>query len=233
MIPKIIHYCWFGNSKKNKKVKKCIESWRKKLPDYEFYEWNESNFDIAKRKYTKDAYSDSKYAFVSDVARLEALEKYGGIYLDTDVVVYKNFDDILNNTCVFGLEEGNYAATSFMACESHHPFISKFLDYYSTSAYGDMKTNVAILTEMLTAIGFIQADKFQILNNDIVVYPKEYFSPYDYINCMSNKTKNTICEHLFFVSWANKKQKIKRIIKASLSIIIGKKMLIIRNIIKK
>lgn len=89
MIPKIIHYCWFGGEKPQKVVK-CIESWKKNLPDYEIKEWNKNNFDISELQYTLDAYKAHKYAFVSDVARVKALYEYGGIYLDTDVMVYKS-----------------------------------------------------------------------------------------------------------------------------------------------
>lgn len=93
MIPKIIHYCWFGGEKP-KKVLKCIESWKKCLSDYEIMEWNQNNFDVYAKTYTADAYQTCKYAFVSDVARVKALYDYGGIYLDTDVMVYKNFNKL-------------------------------------------------------------------------------------------------------------------------------------------
>ena len=90
-IPKIIHYCWFGGKEKPDSVKKCIESWKKFLPDYQLIEWNENNFNIEKLEYTKEAYVAEKYAFVSDVARIEALYQHGGIYMDTDVEVLKTF----------------------------------------------------------------------------------------------------------------------------------------------
>ena len=92
MIPKIIHYCWFGRNEKPLEVKKCINSWKKILPDYQIVEWNEENFDISNNLYAEEAYRDRKYAFVSDVARVYALINLGGIYLDTDVEVYRSFD---------------------------------------------------------------------------------------------------------------------------------------------
>src|SRR5699024_7215547 len=97
--------CWFGGEKPDT-VKECIESWHTILTDYEIIEWNQENFDINKLKYTREAFKEKKYAFVSDVARVYALYQYGGIYLDTDVKVYKKFDSILKEKCVFGFEEG-------------------------------------------------------------------------------------------------------------------------------
>ena len=126
MIPKIIHYCWFGGEKPGK-VLKCIESWKRCLPDYEIIEWNSENFDVFALPYTSEAYKAKKYAFVSDVARVKALYEYGGIYLDTDVMVYGKFDPVLQHKCVFGFEEELYVATSFMAAEPHHPLMKQFL----------------------------------------------------------------------------------------------------------
>lgn len=234
MIPKIVHYCWFGNKDKPQNIKKCINTWKKILYDYTFMEWNESNFNISYNQYTKDAYEAKKYAFVSDVARLKALYDYGGIYLDTDVMVYKKFDSILTEHCVFGFEEKNYIATSFMACEPHNKFIKEFLDYYSKSLYGDMKTNVVVLTELLVQCGLQRNNQKQILNNEISIYPQEFFSPYDYINCVMKKNKNTICAHLYYVSWAKKSEKFNRIIKMCLVRIIGIRNLnYIRTILRK
>ncbi len=92
MIPKKIHYCWFGGADKPKSVKKCISSWKKFCPDYEIIEWNESNYDVNSTGYTKMCAEEKKYAFLSDFARLEIIEKNGGIYFDTDVELIKNID---------------------------------------------------------------------------------------------------------------------------------------------
>ena len=104
MIPKVIHYCWFGRGEKPALALKCIESWKKHLPDYEIKEWNEDNFDVNIIPYTKEAYQAKKYAFVSDYARIWILHKYGGIYFDTDVEVIKPMDDILQNGAFMGCE---------------------------------------------------------------------------------------------------------------------------------
>ena len=104
-IPKIIHYCWFGGKEKPDNVQKCIESWKKYLPEYKLIEWNEQNFEVNNLRYTKEAYHAGKYAFVSDVARIEALYKYGGIYMDTDVEVLRTFNSLLDAKCILGMEE--------------------------------------------------------------------------------------------------------------------------------
>lgn len=229
MIPKIIHYCWFGKGEKPSRIKECISSWKKVLDDYEIIEWNEDNFNVNELEYTREAYKAKKYAFVSDVARVKALYEYGGIYLDTDVMVYKSFDSILNHKCVLGFEMGNYVATSFMASEPQFNLMKEFYDLYVYRNFYDKNgniisgTNVSKLTNMLINKGLKRNNQFQILEDEIVIYPQEYFSPYDYGDCIKNNTENTICEHLFLVSWMSKKELVKKTFKRVLSSIIGKK----------
>lgn len=226
-IPKIVHYCWFGKKEKPESVKKCIDSWKKFLPDYELMEWNEDNFDIDKLQYTKEAYEAGKYAFVSDVARIEALYQYGGIYMDTDVEVLKSFSPLLDARCILGMEEKEYVATSFMAFEKGHPLVKQFLNLYENISFYDEKgqiitgTNVAKLTNMLEEKGFKQINNYQELTDGIQIYPKEFFSPYDYINCYYNITENSYCVHHFAVSWMSKKEQVKKQIKKKLVKIVG------------
>ena len=104
MIPKIIHYCWFGSNPLSETAQECIASWRKYCPDYEIKEWNENNFDLNCCNFVKEAYEAKKWAFVRDVARLKIIYEEGEIYLDTDVQVVKSFDDLLNNQCFLGEE---------------------------------------------------------------------------------------------------------------------------------
>lgn len=239
MIPKIIHYCWFGKGEKPAKVKECISSWHKILTEYEIIEWNEDNFDINSLLYTKDAYESRKYAFVSDVARVKALYEYGGIYMDTDVMVYKSFDEILGHQCVLGFEEGNYIATSFMACEPKFNLMKEFYELYINRPFYDDNgniisgTNVTKLTNLLLDDGLIRDNSYQTLSNNITIYPQEYFSPYDYGNCIRNNTENTICEHLFLVSWMSKKEQLKKTIKKIIVKVFGKNAIsFIRKVVK-
>lgn len=219
MIPKIIHYCWFGKGEKPKKIQKCINTWKEKCPDYQIIEWNESNFDVNKLRYTKEAYEAKKYAFVSDVARVKVLYEYGGIYLDTDVIVYKSFDAVLNSKCALGFEFGNYIATSFMACEPRHQLMKEFYSIYLNMPLYDDEgnifegTNVTKLTNILIEKGLIRNNQYQKLQDEITIYPQVYFSPFDYGYGIRNNTDETICEHLFFVSWLPKRIIMKKFLK--------------------
>lgn len=116
MIPKIVHYVWLGHGEKSDKIKACMESWRKFLPDYEIKEWNEDNFDINYNDFTRDSYEKKMYAFTSDVVRLYALYAEGGIYLDTDVLLYKPLDEFLTDEGFTGFEDTNYPVTAVMRC---------------------------------------------------------------------------------------------------------------------
>jgi len=227
MIPKIIHYCWFGKKEKPEKIKKCIKSWYQHLPDYQIIEWNEDNFNVFELKYTKDAYEAKKYAFVSDVARVKALYEMGGIYLDTDVMVYKSFNEILDKVCVLGFEMENYIATSFMACEPRHSLMNEFYKLYLELPFYDKNgnilsgTNVTKLTNMLTEKGLYRNNCYQVIDDNIHIYPQEYFSPYNYAWEYSEKTNKTICEHLFYVSWMSKKTRMKKRVKKIVGKVIG------------
>ena len=227
MIPKIIHYCWFGRNEKPEKIQKCIESWKIHLSDYQIIEWNEDNFDYNLLTYTKDAYNAKKYAFVSDVARVKALYEMGGIYLDTDVMVYQNFDSILKHNCVLGFEMSNYIATCFMACVPKHYLMKDFYKLYLDLQFYDENgniisgTNVSKLTNMLADKGLIKNNKLQQID-DIIIYPTDYFSPYNYAWEYSSKNDKTICEHMFYVSWMSKRQQIKKKIKKLVRLTINK-----------
>lgn len=213
MIPKIIHYCWFGGNPLPKSAKKCINTWRKFCPDYEIIEWNETNIDISVNQYVKEAYQAKKYAFVSDYARLYALHTYGGIYLDTDVEVLKSFNDLLEHDGVFGFEEKNFVATSFMATCPKNALIKEFLDTYSNRTFKntdgtiDTTTNVDVLSKILYQKGLEPNNEKQEIDGNLI-FPKEYFSPYDYIKSINNSTKNSYCIHWYDVSWLPLNKKI-------------------------
>lgn len=226
-IPKIIHYCWFGGNEKPSKIKKCIESWKKFMPEFDIIEWNESNFDINALQYTKQAYEMKKYAFVSDVARLKALSIYGGIYFDTDVEVFKNFTPLLNEKCILGFEEEEYIATSMMATEPNNKLINRFLKIYDNIPFLDEDgniiegTNVSKLTNLLVEKGLERRNIYQKLDDNISIYPKEYFSPYVYPYGIYQITDNSYCVHHFFVSWQSKTVLLKRYLKMVIAKLIG------------
>lgn len=226
-IPKTIHYCWFGRKEKPGIVKKCIESWKKYLPQYEILEWNESNFNIDLNSYVKEAYNAGKYAFVSDYVRVFALYYYGGIYLDTDVEVYKPFDDLLHHTSFWGFEQENFIATSTIGAEKGNALIKEFLDSYNEKNFirndgtFNQLTNVAIITKLLEDKGLKSNGQYQEINEMGVFYPQTYFSPYDYINCQTFITEKTYTMHHFYKSWLPPAKRIKGKIKFILSKLIG------------
>ena len=148
MIDKKIHYCWFGKGEKPDIVKKCIKTWEDKLSEYEIIEWNEDNFDINSNEYVKEAYENKKYAFVSDYVRVHALYHMGGIYLDTDVEVYKSLDEFLEEDSFWGFEEKNYIATSTIGAKQGNGLIKQFLDYYEDKSYNEMAKNIEEFTNV-------------------------------------------------------------------------------------
>lgn len=131
MIPKIIHYCWFGENPLPELAQKCIASWEKYCPDYEIKEWNENNFDLNGCAFVKEAYEAKKWAFVSDFARLKIIYEEGGIYLDTDVEILKSFDTLLGNKCFLGEETSGFVATGLgFGAEKYNPIIKELLEMY-------------------------------------------------------------------------------------------------------
>ena len=207
MIPKIIHYCWFGGKEKPEDVLKMIASWKKHCPDYEIKEWNETNFDIHLNRYTEEAYQQKKWAFVSDVARLWALVHEGGVYMDTDVEVIRSLDNLLANKAFIGFEGTQWIGTNLMGTEPHNAFLQAFLEDYNhrnfTNPDGTLNqtTNVEEITSrFLTQHSLIRNGKQQQVG-DFTVYPTDYFSPYDYINGKVRTTANTYSIHWFSQSW--------------------------------
>lgn len=226
-IPKIIHYCWFGGKEKPDIVKKCMETWKRKLPEYEIIEWNEKNFNINSNVYVKEAYESGKFAFVSDYVRVFALYNYGGIYLDTDVEVFKSFNDLLHHSSFWGFEQENYIATSTIGAAKGNQLIGMFLDSYKEKSfittdgkYNDL-TNVAIITDILQDLELVPNGEYQELKDIGVFYPQTYFSPYDYINCRKFISANTYAMHHFYKSWLPPKARIKGKIKLALAKLIG------------
>lgn len=214
MIPKIIHYCWFGGKAKPNDVKLCIESWKKYLPDYEIIEWNENNFNIMEQnRYVKEAYFCKKWAFVSDYVRLQVLYNYGGIYFDTDVEVFKSFNDLIENKCFFGFESNDYLTTAVMACEKNNCVIGEFMRDYEGRVFVkedgslDLSTNVIVLTRILSKFGLMKNGKRQIINGSIVIYPQSYFSSNNFINIFGKYKKDIYAYHHCTASWYDTIQK--------------------------
>lgn len=209
MIPKVIHYCWFGNSEKPELVHKCIESWKKYCPDYEMVEWNESNFDINSYDYVREAYEEKKWAFVSDVVRLYALVNYGGIYMDTDVEVIGSLDSLLEYEAVSGFESQTEIPTGLMGSIAHQELFEEMLNEYNSvhflkSDNGiDLTTNVTRITNTCLKYGLKQNNTLQTIKG-FTLLPKDYLCPKDFETKVTTITQNTLAIHHFDGSWRSK-----------------------------
>lgn len=216
MIPKKIHYCWFGKGKMPELALKCIESWRVNLPDYELKEWNENSFDINSNFYVKEAYESRKFAFVTDYVRLYALYTEGGIYMDTDVEVLKNLDSFLDLPAFSGFEDNMHIPTGIMAAEKGSIWAKWQLEYYSGRHFLlpdgtlDLTTNVDIIGGLMEEKGFILKNGLYNFQNIITIFPKDYFCPKSHTTGKIELTENTYTIHHFAGSWKNSSDRLKR-----------------------
>lgn len=231
MIPKIIHYCWFGGNPLPASAKAYIESWRRYLPDYEIREWNESNFDINAIPYTSEAYKAKKYAFVSDYARFWILYKYGGLYFDTDVEIIKSMDDIISHGQFLGIESdaGNRVTVAPGLGIGAMPGTILFkelielyhgLNFVDNSGNLILKNIVEITTEYLRQNGLQDKNEIQDCCG-FTIYPKDYFCPIDYETRELKITDNTRTIHHYAESWLPKSVRLKN----AIGRLLGKKVI--------
>ncbi|MBQ6062962.1 MAG: glycosyl transferase [Prevotella sp.] len=215
MIPKLIHYCWFGKKPLPKSALKCISSWKKFFPDYEIKEWNEDNFDVNSILYTQQAYQAKKYAFVSDYARYWILYHHGGLYFDTDVEVIKSMDDIVAKGPFMGVEipskKGKVPMVAPGLClgaEKDMPFYKQILCNYTTLSFlnddgtYNLKTIVYYNTELLKDYGLLPNNDIQHVQG-IWIYPWDYFNPLDDLTGKLNVTENTRSIHWYSKTWSD------------------------------
>ena len=238
MIPKKIHYCWFGRGEKPKLAKKCIASWKKHCPDYEIIEWNEDNFDVNMNGYTKMCYEQKKYAFLSDYVRLLVVYQNGGLYFDTDVELVRNPDFLLKEEAFFGFETeeskqkkeiinsglafGSVASGLAFGSVASGLALKKMIEEYTPLLDGKSGTiGCPILnTQAMIKLGLKPGGEIQKLSH-VTVYPKEYFNPYESTTGVLNKTRNTVSIHWYAGSWLTPKQRIRSAIMKPLHRILG------------
>ena len=213
MIPKKIHYVWVGGNEKNNTIKQCMKTWGKHLEGYEVIEWNENNFDIDSHPFVKAAYKAKKWAYVSDYIRAYVIYKYGGIYLDTDILVLDNFDRFLNNRAFVGFENPQYPFTAVFGAEPGHPLVKDMIEYYDRLdeyKFDFEKNNTISVSDLLIKKYRCKVgNKFQILDEDIAVYP-------DTVLC--NPSENSISIHVFTGTWLEGKKALARKINVFLKI---------------
>lgn len=224
MLPKVIHYCWFGGNKLPISAVKCINSWKKFFPDYEIKEWNETNYDVRKIPYIAEAYDEKKYAFVSDYARFDILYQFGGLYFDTDVEVIKKLDDIVARGPFMGFEidAGNTEQTDFtvapglgLGVNPGREFYKNMLDLYTSLHFknsdGTLNTTTIVVytTEMLKKAGLKNQEGIQNVAG-ITIYPSEYFCPISVRDGKLRITPQTRTIHHYDQSWQSPVRKYGR-----------------------
>ena len=230
MIPKKIHYCWFGGNPLPELAQKCIASWKEFCPDYAIIEWNESNYDVSKNKYMYDAYQCKKFSFVSDYARLDIIYTHGGIYLDTDVEIIKPFDDLLELDGFCGIEKGSeYIALGLgFGASKGNQTIKLLLDEYENLEFlvngkMDLTPIPKITTKTLIDNGY----KFQEENHsfgEMSIFKSEFFSPRGIVSEEINITENTYSVHHYDASWYSESQRYALNLRRKLSRVFPKKI---------
>ena len=209
VIPKIIHYCWFGGTPIPKKNLRYIECWKRQCPDYEIKEWNESNYDVSKCLYMEQAWKSKYWAFVSDYARLDIVYEYGGIYLDTDVEILRNLDDLLYQEAYLGFESNLYVATGLgFGARKKHPIIREMRDDYNNRYFIEKDGTYNLLgcpsyqTACLKQHGLITNGQHQHIGN-VTIYPASVLCSYASLSKMEIKTPYSYTIHHFDATWRN------------------------------
>lgn len=226
MISKKIHYCWFGKGQMPLREQRCIDSWKKFMPEFELVLWNESNFDVNAVVFTKEAYENKKYAFVSDYVRLYALVNEGGIYLDTDVEIIKSFSDFIQYDAFGSFETPHVIQTGVLGSIPHGKLVSKMFEGYQDKPFvlpnGTLNQvpNSKILTDVLLEEGLVLNNERQSLPS-FELFPTDYFCPINQATQEIVVTKNTYCIHYLSGSWLSKKDRCMRSIKVFIGSVFG------------
>ena len=227
MIPKKIHYCWFGGKELPELARKCIASWEKYCPDYEIIRWDETNFDVRSIPYTRWCHENQKWAFLSDYVRLAVVAREGGIYLDTDVELLRSPDELLNNEAYFGCESTDVVASGLgFGAEACHPTVEAMLRQYhdlQADPNGNFTLTAcpALNTAALLPMGLIPNGKLQTVAGALIL-PTDYLNPYDDATGQLTVTQNTISIHHYAKSWIPPWMRLRSALTRPLHRIFGK-----------
>lgn len=211
MIPKIIHYCWFGGRPKPRLVRSCIASWRRHCPDWQIIEWNGENFDTNRNGYTRMCMETKQYAFLSDYVRLAVVAEFGGVYLDTDVELLGPLEDLLENEAFFGFETPRFVATGLgFGSVAHGRAVSAMLRAYDPLLDGTSGTELcpALNTAALEALGLVPDGTRQQVAGALIL-PMEYLNPMDSATGRLRLTANTRSIHHFAASWLSRPRRLR------------------------
>ena len=212
MIPRIIHYCWFGNKPLAWDAKKCIKSWEKYCPDYEIRQWDEENFDVSCHPYIEKAYEAKYWAFVSDYARLKIVHENGGIYLDTDVEILRNLDDLTINSFYIGCAQDGYISSGLgFGAEKGSHIVKNILSQYDYLNFDqkNLITCPVMETRYFKKLGWQEKDSIQNIAG-AVIYPPEYFDPISVGNKEILISDKSFSIHHYASSWQGRLVKTRR-----------------------
>ena len=223
MIPKKIHYCWFGRNPKPKLAEKCIASWKKFCPDYEIIEWNEDNFDVNMNGYTRMCYEQKRYAFLSDYVRLLVVEEHGGVYFDTDVELLKPIDQWMTHSAFLGFEDAMHVNTGCgFGSEAHNKAVMAMIEEYDPFLPGESGiAGCPILnTQALVKHGLVLNGEMQQIA-DMLILPSDYMNPFDPATGVLKKTTNTVSIHWYSAAWLSPWRRLRTRIISPLHRIFG------------
>ena len=234
MIPKIIHYCWFGGKPLPRDVLDCIKTWKKYCPDYEIKRWDESNFDVNCHPFMKAAYEAKAWAFVSDYGRLKVVYENGGIYLDTDVELLRKPDFLLENQCYIGIQQPESLCTTGLGfgAEKSSPVVQKMMECYDTIEFSDQAKNTFacpwLNDRVIRSFGKVNDDEITRLSG-VTVYPSKFFDPLSTGNTKNLLCSDTVSIHHYAATWVGNKQKWKRKIVRIIGEENAQKLKVLRN----
>lgn len=227
MIPKTIHYCWFGGKELPKLARKCVASWEKFCPEYQIIRWDESNFDLDSNDYTRMCVAEKKWAFLSDYVRLKVVAEHGGIYFDTDVELLRAPDELLQYEAFFGFETPEFVNTGMgFGSEAGGTAVRAMLEEYEPLLDGrhGVVSCPGLNTAALVKLGLRQDGVRQNVAGAEIL-PSDWLNPYESTTGRLTKTKNTVSVHWYTGAWLSRSQRLRLMIGKPLRRIFGNEFL--------